>query len=155
MEASADSVEKYIENLPDERQAVVQRLIETVRHHIPAGFTEMMQYSMPSWSISLDDYPPGYHCTPHTPLPFLSIASQKNSVNLYHMGLYMDKELSEWFVNEFAKQSKRKLDMGKSCIRFKYPNEIPYPLIAQLVERMAPEEYIHLYETAFKKKKPE
>lgn len=154
MQIPAETVEEYLEKVPAERQVAFRKLIETIRENIPEDFTETVQYSMPSWNISLADYPPGYHCTPDTPLPFLSIASQKNSVNLYHMGIYMDFELMEWFTSEFPNHSKRKLDMGKSCIRFKNVDDIPYKLIGELVQKMTSTQYINLYESAFTKKKP-
>ena len=97
-------------------------------------------------------YPKGYHCTPELPLPFLSIASQKNSVNIYHMGIYADEKLLKWFQEEFPKYSKKKLDMGKSCMRFKKPEDIPYELIGELASKITPEQWIERYESAFLKK---
>lgn len=152
MQISAENTENYISKIPEDRQEGMQKLIETIRKNIPEGFTEMMQYSMPSWSISLEDYAPGYHCTPNTPLPFLSVANQKNSINFYHMGVYMKPELLEWFQNEFPKHSKKKLDMGKSCVRFKKPEDIPFELVGELVSKMKPEEYIAIYEKNLNRK---
>ena len=152
MQIIAENTEDYIEKIPEERQDGMQKLIETIRKNIPKGFTEMMQYSMPSWSISLEDYPNGYHCTPNTPLPFLSVANQKNSINVYHMGMYMKPEILEWFQEEFPKHSKKKLDMGKSCVRFKKPEDIPFELVSELVSKMTPKEYISIYEKNLNRK---
>jgi hypothetical protein len=96
-------------------------------------------------------YPAGYHCDPKLPLPFAGLASQKNSINFYHMGLYANKELYDWFVGEYPKHSKQKLDMGKSCIRFKKPDDIPYVLIGTLMKKISVKDWIHLYESAFSK----
>jgi hypothetical protein len=82
----------------------------------------------------------------------MSFASQKNSINLYHMGIYAKKELLDWFVGEYPKHCKRKLDMGKSCIRFKKMDEIPFELIGELTKKMSSEEWIDIYESALKKK---
>ena len=96
-------------------------------------------------------YPAGYHCKPAEPLPFASIASQKNSINLYHMGIYLDPSLMEWFVAEYPKHSQQKLDMGKSCLRFKKTEHIPYDLLGQLMQKMTAEQWIALYERNLKK----
>lgn len=151
MQISAKSTEDYISKIPEERREAFAKLVEVIRQNIPEGFSETMQYSMPAWNISLEDYPNGYHCTPNTPLPFLSIGNQKNSVNLYHMGIYADKNLYDWFVSEFPKHSKKKLDMGKSCIRFKKPEDIPFELIGELLQKMSPKQWIELYEQNLKK----
>ena len=96
-------------------------------------------------------YPNGYHCEPKLPLPFMAIDSQKNFIALYHMGIYAKPELLNWFVTEYPKHSQQKLDMGKSCIRFKKMNQIPFDLIAELVQKMSVQEWITCYESAFKK----
>lgn len=153
MQIAAENTEKYIAEIPQERRAAFTKLVETIRKNIPHGFTEMMQYSMPSWSVSLKDYPPGYHCAADTPLPFLSVANQKNSVNLYHMGIYANTALHDWFIEEFPKHSSRKPDMGKSCIRFKKPDDIPFDLIAELVQKITPEDWVELYESQMKRDK--
>ncbi len=151
MEIKAANTEAYIEKIPEERQDAFKKLVETIRENIPPGFTEMMQYNMPGWSISLKDYPAGYHCTPNTPLPFLNVASQKNFIALYHMGIYMNTKILDWFTAEYPKHSKRKLDMGKSCIRFKKPEDIPFELIGELMTKITPEDYIAVYEQNLKK----
>lgn len=96
-------------------------------------------------------FPAGYHCDPKQPLPFLNLASQKNFVALYHMGLYAMPDMLDWFTTQWAAVSKRKLDMGKSCIRFKKPEEIPYALIGELVAKITPAQWIAVYEQNVKR----
>jgi hypothetical protein len=103
------------------------------------------------YSVPHSRYPAGYHCNPEQPLPFISVASQKNFIALYHMGIYADPELLAWFTAEYPKHSKTKLDMGKSCIRFKKPEAIPFALIAELAGKMTPDQWIERYEAAFKR----
>ncbi|SFJ13906.1 protein of unknown function (DU1801) [Kaistella treverensis] len=151
MQIPVNSIEDYISNVPEERQNSFRKLYETVSKNLPKGFQESLSYGMIGWSVPLETYPSGYHCTPNTPLPFINLASQKNFVALYHMGIYADPALLNWFVAEFPKYSKRKLDMGKSCIRFKKTDEIPFILIAELSRKMSPKEWISLYEKLYKK----
>lgn len=146
-----NEIDKYIENVEESRKIPFQQLRKIIAENLPQGFTEEMSYGLPSWVITLEDYPAGYHCKKDTALPFLSIASQKNFIALYHMGLYAHKELLDWFIEEYPKHSKRKLDMGKSCIRFKKVEEIPYELIAELCQKMTPENWIDIYENQLKK----
>ncbi len=152
MQYEATSPEDYISQVPEERQATLKKLRQVINDNLPKGFQEGMQYKMIGYFVPHTVYPDGYHCNPKEPLPFMSFASQKNSVNLYHSGIYAKKELYDWFVAEFPKHSKRKLDMGKSCIRFKYLDDIPFELIAELAQKMTCEEWIEIYESAIKKK---
>jgi len=110
-----------------------------------------MSYGMIGYVVPHSIYPKGYHCSPELPLPFISIASQKNAITLYHMMVYADKNLHDWFVTEYSKVCKSKLDMGKSCIRFKKINEIPYELIGKLVSKVSVEQWIEKYESSFVK----
>jgi len=151
MKIKANSISEYLENIPKERKATMQKLISTISTNLPDGFTEQLGYGMPAWIVPHSLYPDGYHCSPELPLPFINIASQKNFIALYHMGIYADHELLNWFVNEYPKHCKRKLDMGKSCIRFKKIEEIPFELIAELCTKMTPNNWIELYENKFKK----
>lgn len=151
MQSEAVTPQDYIQSLPEDRQAAMQQLRQVIQENLPEGFKECMAYGMLGYVVPHETYPPGYHCNPKTPLPFLSIASQKNFIALYHMGLYADKELYEWFVGEYPKHSKYKLDMGKSCIRFKKPEAIPYELIAELLTKMTPQQWITLYEANYKR----
>ena len=151
MQIFVNSVEEYLEQIPEERRTYFKKLVETISENLPKGFQQQMTYGMLGWNISLETYPDGYHCTPNTPLPFINVASQKNFIALYHMGIYAEPELLNWFVEEFPKHSKRKLDMGKSCIRFKKAEEIPFDLIAELVKKISPKDWISLYEKLYKK----
>ena len=144
-------IKKFIESLPEDRQQAIYTLRKTVLDNIPDGFEENFKSNMLHYTIPLTIYPDGYHCTKNTPLPFISIASQKNFIALYHMGIYADKNLYDWFIQEYPKYCKTKLDMGKSCIRFKKMEEIPYPLIAELMQKMTVEDWVGLYEKNFKK----
>ncbi|MCJ7933165.1 MAG: DUF1801 domain-containing protein [Chryseobacterium sp.] len=151
MQILSDSIEDYISKIPEERQDAFKRLFDTVHMNLPEGFEDTASYGMVGWAVPLKTYPAGYHCTPNTPLPFINLASQKNFIALYHMGLYARPELLDWFVAEYPKYSKRKLDMGKSCIRFKKVEDIPFELIAELSKKMSVEDWIGFYESQYKK----
>lgn len=151
MKYKANSPQEYIEQLPEERQEVVSKLRETVIKNLPKGFEEQMSYGMLGYMVPHSIYPPGYHCSPELPLPFINLASQKNFVAVYHSGIYADKKLYDWFVAEYPKHCKRKLDMGKSCIRFKYMDDIPYELIGELSTKMSVDDWIALYEKNIKR----
>ncbi|MTE26956.1 DUF1801 domain-containing protein [Winogradskyella ouciana] len=152
MQYDATSPEDYISQVPEERQEPLKKLRKVINDNLPKDFQEGMIYKMIGYYVPHSVYPDGYHCSPEVPLPFMSFASQKNSVNLYHSGIYAKPELHDWFVNEYPKHCKRKLDMGKSCIRFKKLDEIPFELIGELTRKMTCEEWIDIYETALKKK---
>ena len=152
MKIEAQSVQEYLENLPDERKEPIEKLRKIISENLPIGFEEQLSYGMIGYVVPKNIYPKGYHCNPELPLPFLSIASQKNSINLYHMGIYAEEKLLHWFQEEFPKHSKKKLDMGKSCMRFKKPEDIPYELIGELARKMTPKDWIEKYENAFVKK---
>lgn len=151
MHYKASSPEDYISQVPEERQSTLKKLRKTIKDNLSKGFEEGIQYGMIGYYVPHSKYPDGYHCTPTEPLPFMSFASQKNSINLYHMGIYAKKELHDWFVSEYPKHCKRKLDMGKSCIRFKNIDNIPFELIGQLTAKMSADEWIDIYETNIKK----
>ena len=151
MQYQANSPEEYISQVPESRQEALKKLRETIKTNLPEGFEEGIQYGMIGYYVPHSVYPDGYHCSPKEPLPFMSFASQKNSINLYHSGLYAVPEIHAWFINEYPKHCKRKLDMGKSCVRFKKPDDIPYDLIAELCKKLTVEEWINIYETNIKK----
>lgn len=151
MISSATSPEAYIAGIPAERQAAFKKLRKSIKDHLPKGFKEEMSYGHIGYVVPHSLYPDGYHCDPSLPLPFLAIASQKNFVAVYHMGIYADPVLLDWFTKAYAAQVKTKLDMGKSCIRFKKPDEIPFELIGFLAEKMTPAEWIALYKKTFNK----
>ena len=152
MQIKADSVEEYLANVPEERKEAFAKLRKTIVENLPSGFQECLSYGMVGYVIPKSIYPDGYHCDPSLPLPFMSIASQKNFAALYHSGIYADPELSKWWQQEYPKHVKTKLDMGKSCVRFKNVKHIPYELIAELCQKMTPEDFINIYETNLQKK---
>lgn len=152
MQSKATSVEAYLAELPEERKIPMEQLRNVILKNIPAGFTEGMGYGMMGYVVPHTLYPTGYHCDPKSPLPFAGMASQKNNISFYHMGIYADSELLEWFVQEYPKHCKTKLDMGKSCIRFKKMDQIPYDLIGELMQKITVEKWIEMYESAFRKK---
>lgn len=151
MTIDAKNPEEYLEKVPEERKSALHKLRKTILDNLPKGFEETMSYGMIGYVIPHSIYPSGYHCDTSLPLPFMSFASQKNFVALYHSGVYAKPELLDWFVTEYPKHCKRKLDMGKSCIRFKKVDDIPYDLIAELVRKMTVEEFIDIYETSIKR----
>ena len=151
MKIEPSSPDDYISKLPEDRKEAVMKLRQTVLENIPEGFEETMSYGMIGYVVPKTIYPEGYHCTPELPLPFINIASQKNYVALYHSGIYADKKLSDWFVNQYPKHCKTKLDMGKSCIRFKKIDDIPYLLIAELMRKMSSQKWIQVYEKNIKR----
>ncbi|MEZ4810209.1 MAG: DUF1801 domain-containing protein [Allomuricauda sp.] len=151
MTIDAKTPDEYISKLPEDRQKAVSKLRETVKDNLPEGFQECISYKMIGYVVPHSLYPDGYHCDPKLPLPFINIASQKHFVALYHAGIYADQKLHDWFVGEYPKHVKTKLDMGKSCIRFKNIENIPYDLIAKLCQKMTPQNWITLYEKNNKK----
>lgn len=151
MQSSAVTPSEYLESLPEDRKEAMKKLKDIIEKNLPKGFEEGMSYGMMGWAVPHSTYPQGYHCDPKLPLPFLSIASQKNFIAIYHMGVYADKNLYDWFIAEYPKHMKTKLDMGKSCIRFKKPETIPYELIGELASKMTVQQWIDLYESAFRK----
>lgn len=151
MQSKATTVDAYIAELPADRQKVIAKLRSVIKKNLPKGFKEGMGYGMMGWSVPHSIYPAGYHCNPKDPLPFMGLASQKNSINLYHMGIYADPKLLKWFQDAHVKASPKKLDMGKSCIRYKKPEDIPFDLIGELAKKMTPDEWITIYEKALKR----
>tara|TARA_R110001583_G_scaffold412_2_gene3847 strand:+ start:90546 stop:91010 length:465 start_codon:yes stop_codon:yes gene_type:complete len=150
MQIKAKTPEEYIAQIPEDRIPYFKKLREAIANNIPKGFEEQMSYGMIGYVVPKSRYPDGYHCNTSLPLPFINIASQKNFIALYHMGIYVNSELLDWFVSEYPKHCKRKLDMGKSCIRFKKPEEIPFELIAEFMQKMTVEDWVNLYEKALK-----
>ncbi len=150
MQSKTKTPEDYLQELPDDRKKAVSELRKVILKNIPKGFSEVMSYGMLGYVVPHTLYPDGYHCDPMLPLPFMNVASQKNFVAVYHMGLYADKKLLNWFTQEFAKQSTAKLDMGKSCLRFKNLDKIPYKLIGELASKITPKQWIDLYEKRFR-----
>lgn len=151
MKATGNSVEEILANVPADRLEPFKKLHEVIVENLPAGFKPGISYGGLGYIIPHSVYPAGYHCKPTEPLPFAGIASQKNTINFYHMGIYSDPSLYEWFVTEYPKHSNQKLDIGKSCIRFKKFDQIPYKLIGELMTKISAEAWINMYETQMKK----
>ena len=151
MQSTATTPEAYLESLPEDRLPIVSAIREALLKNLPEGFEEGIGYGMLCYSVPHSLYPAGYHCNPKQPLPFISLASQKNNISLHHMGLY-DGKLLDWFQEEWAKVSTKKLDMGKCCIRFKKPEDVPLSLVGELASKVTPQQWIEYYEAAFKKK---
>jgi len=150
MQYDAHTIDAYINQLPEERKTVLTQLRKVIKKNLPEGFVEQINYKMPGYVVPHSVYPKGYHCDTSLPLPFINIASQKNFVAVYHMGMYAHPALLEWFTAEYPKHCKRKLDMGKSCVRFKNMDDIPYELIGQLVQKMTAQQWIEIYEKNLK-----
>lgn len=150
MQSKSSTVEAYLLEIPEERAEYFNKLRNVIIKNIPKGFEETMSYGMIGYVVPHKLYPAGYHCDPKLPLPFVSIVSQKNFIALYHMGIYANPKLLEWFVSEYPKHCKTKLDMGKSCIRFKKMDDIPHKLIGELMQKITVKDWITLYETNFK-----
>jgi hypothetical protein len=151
MRSEAAHPDEYFKALPEDRKRAMQELRKEILKRLPKGFTETMAYGMPCYVVPHSLYPAGYHCDPKQALPFMSIASQKNFIAVYHMGIYADQKLLNWFVAEFQKTAKHKLDMGKSCLRFKKPEQIPIQLIGELVSKMSVKDWVSLYEEKYKR----
>jgi hypothetical protein len=151
MKTPGTTVEEILANIPEERKEAFTKLHQTIVDNLPIGFEPGISYGGLGYVIPHSLYPAGYHCKPSEPLPFAGLASQKNSINFYHMGIYSDPALMDWFLAEYPKHCIQKLDMGKSCIRFKKPEHIPYELMAQLMQKMTAEQWIALYERILKK----
>ena len=151
MKASGNTVEEILTNLPEDRAEAFNNLHNVIVKNLPKGFEAAISYGGLGYVVPHTVYPAGYHCKPIEPLPFAGLASQKNSINFYHMGIYSDPELLDWFVAEYPKHSKQKLDMGKSCIRFKKFDQIPVELIGELMQKMTVKQWVDLYESKLKK----
>lgn len=146
------TVSEYLANLPEDRREAFNQLRGAILTNLPEGFEECINYGMIGYVVPHSIYPNGYHCDSKLPLPFMNVASQKNFIAFYHMGIYGDPELMNRFVSEFPKYSKAKLDLGKSCIRFKKMNDIPFELIGELVKKMTVADWINQYESLYIKK---
>lgn len=146
-----DALQTYIAQMPAERQAAFQKLIDVIQTNIPKGFEFAMSYAMPSFVVPHEIYPAGYHVDKKQALPFVSIASQKNHIAVYHFGLYATPDLLKWFTSAYAEQVKTKLDMGKSCIRFAKPEQIPFTLLGELMTKIDVPTWIATYEAGIKK----
>jgi hypothetical protein len=152
MKAAGTTVEEILANIPEDRAKAFNQLHQVIMTNLPQGFEAAISYGGLGYVVPHSVYPAGYHCKPSEPLPFAGIASQKNSINFYHMGIYANPDLLQWFVSEYPRHSNQKLDMGKSCIRFKKPEEIPFALIGELMTKISTNDWIAQYESNYIKK---
>ncbi len=150
MQSKATTVDEYLAELPEDRQKAITELRKVIKKNLPKGFQECMGYGMIGYVVPHSKYPPGYHCDPKLPLPFLNIASQKNTITVYHMGIYGDPKLEKWFVDAYTKLTGKKADKGKSCLRYKKAEDIPYKLIGELATKITPDQWIERYEAVIK-----
>jgi uncharacterized protein YdhG (YjbR/CyaY superfamily) len=150
MQSKATTPEQYLSELPEDRKEAMLKLRNAIKENLPQGFEEVISYGMLGYVVPHSIYPSGYHCDPKLPLPFINLASQKNFIALYHMGIYAKKNLESWFVSEYPKHVKTKLDMGKSCIRFKKMDDIPFDFVGELAAKVSVEDWISIYEKAFR-----
>ena len=141
----------YLNSIPEDRKIAFNSLRDVVLDSLPSGFKEVISYGMLGYVVPHELYPLGYHVNPKLPLPFINLASQKKHIALYHMGIYSDVKLLNWFTKQYNQSCKHKLNMGKSCIRFSNVDEIPYDLIGDLCSKMSVESWIKQYEKAFVK----
>lgn len=158
MQSKAITPDAYVAELPEERIPAFKKLRATIKKNIPKGFEETMGYGMMGYVVPHKLFPDGYHCDPTQPLPFAGLASQKNFIALYHMGIYANPKLLKWFTDEYPKHCKSKLDMGKSCIRFKKMDDIPFDLIGELMQKMTVKDWVETYINAYRsslKKQPQ
>lgn len=151
MKATGSTVYEILTNLTEDRAEPFNKLHNVIVKNLPNGFEPAISYGGLGYVVPHTLYPGGYHCKPSEPLPFAGIASQKYSINFYHMGIYCDPKLLEWFVTEYPRRSMQKLDMGKSCVRFKKLDDIPFELIGELMKKMSVNEWINMYEANLKK----
>ena len=151
MKAEGTTVNEILTNLPEDRIEPFNKLHDVIVENLPKGFEAAISYGGLGYVVPHTIYPAGYHCKPIEPLPFAGIASQKKSINFYHMGMYTNPALLDWFVKEYPQHTKQKLDMGKSCIRFNKIDDIPYKLIGELMQKMSVDDWINIYKKELKK----
>jgi len=149
MQSTATTPGQYIDELPEDRKAIIIAIRNAIKDNLPKSFEEVIGYGMLGYVVPHSIYPAGYHCNPKFPLPFINIASQKNHISIHHMGLYASKPLLDWFLAEWDKHSTKKLDMGKGCVRFKKAEDVPLKLIEELAKKMTPQQWVEQYEKAF------
>ncbi len=148
MQSKAQTPKAYLDALPDDRRKVIRKLRTHIRRGLPKGFTEVMSYGMLGYVVPLKFYPAGYHVKKDTPLPFINLASQKQHVAIYHMGLYANSDLLKWFCSEYREVTGAAADMGKCCVRFRRLDAVPYPLIEELATKVTPSQWIETYEAS-------
>jgi len=152
VQSKAKTVKEYLAELPPDRRDAINAVRKVILQNLPDGFEETMQYGMISYVVPFKLFPAGYHCDPTQPLCFAGLASQKNHMAIYLMTVYGNKETQEWFVRTY-KASGKKLDMGKSCVRFKKLDDLPLDVIGQAIARVPVANYIKAYEELRRKAK--
>lgn len=153
MQSKATTPEQFIDELPEDRKAIISTIRKAIKDNLPKGFEEVISYGMLGYVVPHSIYPGGYHCTPKLPLPFINIASQKNHISIHHLGLYASKPMIYWFTEEWGKHTTKKMDMGKGCLRFKKAEDMPINLIEKLAKKMSVQQWIETYESNIKNKK--
>ena len=141
MQSSARTVDEYLKSLPADRRTAISAVRKVILDNLPEGYEECMSYGMIGYVVPHRIYPAGYHCDPSLPLPLANLASQKNHMALYLMCCYGDKATDQWFRKAWAAAGK-KLDMGKSCVRFKKLEDVSIEVIGQLIARVPVKKYI-------------
>jgi hypothetical protein len=147
MQSSATTVEQYLAELPDDRRQALQAVRRAILDNLPPGYEEGMQYGMIGYYVPHSVYPAGYHCDPKQPLPFAALASQKNHMSVYLMCVYGDTEHEAWFREAWLKTGK-KLNMGKSCVRFRKIEDVPLEVVGESIRRVSTEKLIEFYDSA-------
>ena len=150
MPSQAEPVENYLAELPEDRRQTLEAVREAVLKNLPKGYAEGMQYGMIGYFVPHEVYPPGYHTDPKQPLPFAGLAARKNYVAIYLMSVYGDPEQEAWFREAWAETGK-KLDMGKSCVKFKTIEDVPLKVIGQAIKRVPVKKYVDNYEATIKR----
>ena len=148
MQSKAKTVDEYLESLPADRREAIEAVRDIVLANLDSGYEEAMAYGMIGYGVPHRVYPKGYHTDPKQPLPFAALASQKNFMSLYLMGLYAGTSHTKWFHDAWKKSGKKKLDIGKSCIRFKKVDDLALDVIGEAIRRMPASKYIEQYEAA-------
>jgi hypothetical protein len=149
VQSKATSVAAYLAELPEERRQAIEAVREVIRKNLDAGFEEGMQYGMIGYFVPHSLYPPGYHCNPRQPLPFAALASQKNYMSLYLMSVYSEANQRKQFESAWAKSGK-KLNMGKSCVRFGKLEDVALDAIGEAIGRVSAKGYIEVCERVLK-----
>ena len=146
MQSKATTVKQYLAELPVDRRAAIETVRQIILNNLDRAYEEGMQYGMIGYYVPHSIYPSGYHCDPRQPLPFACLASQKNYMSLYLGCVYGEHEIARWFVQTWAKTGK-KLDMGKSCVRFRKVEDLALDVIGEAIRRMPAKTFIAYYES--------
>jgi hypothetical protein len=154
MQSKATTVDEYLANLPAERRALVETVRQTILANLDSDIEEGMQYGMIGYYVPHRVFPAGYHVDPAQPLPFAALASQKNHMALYLMSVYTEGEEAEWFRHAWEKASPKKLDMGKSCVRFRKLEDVPLEVVGKAIRRVPAARHIANYKNSLNATRP-